>query len=153
MVLTGQRLGGGVLMMLRSRATPVGVMEALFLHVIRALGRDGYGELSLGEVPFVLPPDLCAGDSAKSLKEKFLFGSGHFLRFAYDYKSLFQFKDKFGPVWRPVYMCGGRAVSLRVLAGVFIKTGYCSLSGAQLASGFRRLALSPFKTFHNRFGQ
>lgn len=140
-------------MMLRSSATPVGVMEALFLHVIRALGRDGYGELSLGEVPFVLPPELRAGDGAKSLKERFLFSSGHFLRFAYDYKNLFRFKDKFGPDWRPVYMCGGRAVSLRALADVFIKTGYCSLSGAQLASGFRRLALSSFKAATDRFGQ
>lgn len=135
-------------MMLRSRATPAGVMEALFLYVIRALFRDGYRELSLGEVPFVLP-----GEGAKSLKEKFLFGSGHFLRFAYDYKSLFRFKDKFGPDWRPVYMCGGRAVSLRALADVFIKTGYCSLSGAEFAAGFRRLAMSPLKTFHNHFGK
>lgn len=131
-------------MMLRSRATPAGVMEALFLHVIRALGRDGYRELSLGEVPFVL-----SGEAEKSLKEKFLFGSGHFLRFAYDYENLFRFKDKFGPAWRPVYMCGGRAVSLRALADVFIKTGYCSLSGAEFASGFKRLALSPFKTLHD----
>jgi lysylphosphatidylglycerol synthetase-like protein (DUF2156 family) len=113
------------------------------VHVIRALSRDGYEELSLGEVPFVLP-----GEGAKSLKERFLFRSGHFLRFAYDYKSLFRFKDKFGPDWRPVYMCGGRAVSLRALADVFIKTGYCSLSGAQFMSGFKRLALSPFRTIH-----
>jgi phosphatidylglycerol lysyltransferase len=134
--------------MLRSRATPAGVMEALFEHAIRTLGRDGYGELSLGEVPFVLPEE-----GAKSLKERLLFGSGHLLRFAYDYKSLFRFKDKFGPAWRPVYMCGGRDVSFRALADLFIKTGYCSLSGAELVSGFKRLALSPFKTLHNHLGR
>lgn len=129
--------------MLRSAESPAGVMESLFVHVIRALGGGGYRELSLGEVPFVRPPE--SADIA-SLKEKFLFGSGRFLRFAYDYKSLFGFKDKFNPVWRPVYMCGGRSVSFRALADVFIKTGYCSLSGSELASGIKSLALSPFKS-------
>lgn len=145
--VTVSRTGAGsahVETMLRSRATPAGVMEALFVHAIRTLGREGYRELSLGEVPFVLP-----GEGAKSLKERLLFGSGHLLRFAYDYKSLFRFKDKFGPAWRPVYICGGRDVSFRALADVFIKTGYYNLSVAQFASGFKRLALSPLKTLQN----
>lgn len=133
--------------MLRSAKSPVGVMESLFVHVIGALGEGGYRELSLGEVPFVRPPEPSAesADTA-SLKERFLFGSGHFLKFAYDYKSLFKFKDKFNPVWRPVYMCGGHSVSLRALADVFIKTGYFSLSGSELVSGFKSLALTPFKS-------
>ena len=132
--------------MLRSTQSPVGVMESLFVHVIGALGGGGYRKLSLGEVPFVRPPEPSAGTAdMPSLKEKLLFGSGHFLRFAYDYKSLFRFKDKFNPAWRPVYMCGGGSVSFRALADVFIKTGYCSLSGSELVSGFKSLALSPFK--------
>lgn len=133
--------------MLRSAQSPVGVMESLFVHVIRVLGEGGYRELSLGEVPFVRPPEPAAEAAGiQSLKERLLFGSGHFLRFAYNYKSLFRFKDKFDPAWRPVYMCGGRSVSFRALADVFIKTGYCSLSGSELVSGFKSLVLSPFKS-------
>ncbi|HML94045.1 MAG TPA: phosphatidylglycerol lysyltransferase domain-containing protein [Thermodesulfobacteriota bacterium] len=132
--------------MLRSARSPVGVMESLFVYVIRALGGDGYRELSLGEVPFVRPPGLTVEAAGmQSLKERFLFGSGHFLRFAYNYKSLFRFKDKFNPAWRPVYMCGSRSVPFRALADVFIKTGYCSLSGSELVSGLKSLASSPFK--------
>ncbi|MCA9810602.1 MAG: DUF2156 domain-containing protein [Candidatus Dadabacteria bacterium] len=129
--------------MLRSAQSPVGVMESLFVHVIGALGKGGYGELSLGEVPFVRPEGAA---DMPSLKERFLFGSGHFLKFAYDYKSLFRFKDKFNPAWRPVYMCGDSSVSFRALADIFIKTGYCSLSGSELVSGFKSLALIPFKS-------
>ena len=129
--------------MLRSAQSPVGVMESLFVHVIGALGEGGYRELSLGEVPFVR---LAGAANMPSLKERFLFGSGHFLKFAYDYKSLFRFKDKFNPAWRPVYMCGDSSVSFRALADMFIKTGYCSLSGSELVSGFKSLALTPFKS-------
>ncbi|MEZ4546410.1 MAG: phosphatidylglycerol lysyltransferase domain-containing protein [Thermodesulfobacteriota bacterium] len=71
--------------MLRSAQSPVGVMESLFVHVIGALGEGGYRELSLGEVPFVRSEGAA---DMPSLKERFLFGSGHFLKFAYDYKSL-----------------------------------------------------------------
>lgn len=140
-------------MILRDDRAPVGVMEALFVGAADILSREGFDKLSLGEVPFISPGGLTAPalSSQVLVKEKLFFQSGRFLRFAYNYKNLFRFKNKFSPEWRPVYICASPGLSWRALADLFVKTRYYDLSRAELLSNFKGLALSPLKVSGQRY--
>ncbi|MEQ9618503.1 MAG: phosphatidylglycerol lysyltransferase domain-containing protein [Deltaproteobacteria bacterium] len=126
-------------MILRHKKAPVGVMEALFTGVMNILREDGYEEFSLGEVPFITPRALGShiGSSSDSLKQKMLFRAGRALKFAFDYKGLFRFKNKFNPEWRPVYVCANPELSLLALADLFIVSRYLELSRSELISNIK----------------
>lgn len=122
-------------MMLRDKEAPPGVMETLFLEIMGTLKREGFKEFSLGEVPFVSDSfdSAAALNSGQHVKEKVLFCTGYLLKYAYNFENLFRFKNKFRPVWRPVYICAPKMPWL-ALADMFVESGFHALSGSVLIS-------------------
>ncbi len=88
-------------LLLRRKGAPVGIMEALIFGVFNILKTEGFKEWSLGEVPFV------KNENYSSLFSKsFLINfSGRLMKFAYNYKGLYNFKNKFTPRWDDVFLC------------------------------------------------
>ena len=127
-------------MILRQKDAPVGVMEFLLYSVMNLLIDDGFKKFSLGEVPFVTPNSLdCRNLTAsplRALQEFLLFKSGHILRYAFNYRGLFDFKNKFIPDWQPVYICTTSKAPFLSLIDLFYKTGYLELSRKELVSNF-----------------
>jgi lysylphosphatidylglycerol synthetase-like protein (DUF2156 family) len=130
-------------MILRAEDAPPGVMDALFVEIMEILRQEGMKELSLGEVPFVTcgHAENTASPSGQYIKEKFLFGMGYIFKYAYNFRSLFQFKNKFRPKWEPVYICAPK-ISWTALADIFIESGFYTLSGAALISSVKSRAHS-----------
>jgi hypothetical protein len=107
-------------LLLRREAAPVGVMEALILGIKARLRAEGGQWLSLGTVPFVIAPDPLHRDACRqpwhpACRGRFIARAGRLLRFGYDYRGLYQFKAKFGPDWRPLYLCGWPDLPWRIL--------------------------------------
>lgn len=124
-------------MILRRKDAPVGIMEAVIISVCEILKDQGYKYLSLGEVPFVTPPgmadDFISNSVSKYLKEGLFFKAGHTLSYAYNYRSLFAFKNKFNPQWKSLYICAKPGLSYLAFADLFNKTGYFNLSKSQVS--------------------
>lgn len=99
--------------MLRLPSAPVGTMAALLAGVFETLQAEGARWWSLGEVPFypLSPP--------QSLKERLLIQAGRSLEPVYSAQGLLQFKAKFRPWWRPVYLYGSPDLNWRVLWDMF----------------------------------
>jgi len=127
-------------MILREKNAPVGVMELLLYSVMTILKREGKKKFSLGEVPFVTPASMDDYNKdnslVRTLQEFVLFRSGHLLRYAFNYKGLFDFKNKFDPEWQPVYICTSSKAPFLSLIDLFYKTGYLELSRKELVSNF-----------------
>ncbi len=87
-------------LMLRRKNAPKGVMENLIFNIFNTLKSEGYNYWSLGEVPFIVY------DSPILTKEFLLNYSGRKLNFAYNYLGLYNFKNKFNPIWEETYLCG-----------------------------------------------
>jgi hypothetical protein len=113
-------------------------VEALFVGTMDILKEEGFKEFSLGEVPFVSDSFVSATalNSGQHVKEKVLFCTGHLLKYAYNYDNLFRFKNKFRPVWRPVYVCAPK-MPWSALADMFVESEFHALSGSALISSER----------------
>lgn len=137
-------------MILRDKEAPPGVMETLFLEIMETLKREGFKEFSLGEVPFASPgiDSNTAPPHGRYIKERLLFGTGYLLKFAYNFESLFRFKNKFRPDWEPVYICAPR-MPWTALADMFVESGFCALSGSMLISTIK--GYFPRFMKHSRF--
>ncbi|HEX9252889.1 MAG TPA: phosphatidylglycerol lysyltransferase domain-containing protein, partial [Ignavibacteriaceae bacterium] len=86
-------------LILRSSKAPVGVMEALINEILIQLKKEELEYWSLGAVPFV-------DYDSKFLSLSWFFNSiGRKIKFAYNYRGLFNFKNKFNPIWQPYYLC------------------------------------------------
>lgn len=86
-------------LILRGSKAPVGVMEALISEILIQLKKEGFEYWSLGAVPFT-------DYNSKFLSLSWLFNFiGRKIKFAYNYKGLFNFKNKFNPIWQPYYLC------------------------------------------------
>jgi lysylphosphatidylglycerol synthetase-like protein (DUF2156 family) len=105
-------------LILRKNKAPVGIMEALISDIFNSYKRTGYQELSLGEVPFVVKPVKFS----ENYKVYTINKIGTSLRFAYNYKGLFNFKNKFSPKWIDLYICSKPGLSLRDLSGIILKS-------------------------------
>ena len=104
-------------LLLRDPEARVGVMEALLAETAAILAETaGARWLSLGEVPFVAPPP-------GNLRARTLRWVGLALASAYPAPGLHRFKDKFRPLWRPVYLYGYPNLPWRSLLGLFIACG------------------------------
>ena len=116
-------------LILRSRSAPVGVMEAIFVSLMRTLKDEGYSHFSLGEVPFISSEsgDSVPGLSGLYLKE-YIFQSERFHKLSFNYKGLYDFKNKFGPKWQPVYLAAKPALSWRLMLDLYFKSRYFDLS-------------------------
>lgn len=86
-------------LILRNSKAPVGVMEALINYILIQLKNEGFDYWSLGAVPFI-------DYESNFLSPSWLFNSiGRKIKFAYNYKGLFNFKNKFNPIWQPYFLC------------------------------------------------
>lgn len=99
--------------LMRDSNAPVGIMEALVQRVFEDLAREGFSYWSLGEVPFypTAPP--------QDLKTRAIVYTGQRIEFAYRARGLLAFKQKFNPLWRPVYLCGSPRLYWPDLASMF----------------------------------
>ena len=142
-VSTSSEFSAHTEMILRDKEAPPGVMEVLFSGILNKLEEEGFREFSLGEVPFV-----SRGHDANTtppfgqyVKERFLFGTGHLFKYAYNFENLFRFKNKFRPIWKPVYICAPK-IPWSALADMFVESGFCALSGSVLISSVKGRANS-----------
>ncbi len=127
-------------MILRNENAPVGVMELLIYSVMNIYKQEGYKYFSLGEVPFVTPKGMKAINNGVNIKQStqqcLVFTIGHLIRYAFNYKGLFDFKNKFNPKWKPVYICAAPKVQFSALIDLFCETGYLELSRSELKQLF-----------------
>ena len=100
-------------LLIRDPEAPVGVMEALVWHVFHELQAAGERYWSLGEVPFASPVP------PQGLKAQLIQQVGQGIDFAYSAQGLYQFKQKFRPLWRPVYLGGWPHLSWLSLSSMF----------------------------------
>ncbi|MCH7723125.1 MAG: DUF2156 domain-containing protein [Bacteroidetes bacterium] len=103
-------------LILRRKHAPVGVMEALIYSIFNILKKEGYEYWSLGGVPFTVYEDTLFS------KEGVINFIGRRLRFAYNYKGLFFFKNKFSPIWIDYYFCVRPRLTLFMSIKILIVT-------------------------------
>ena len=123
-------------MILRNKNAPVGVMEFLIYSVMKRYRDECYKSFSLGEVPFVSPAGIeeITPSIKRIAQENLVFKIGHLIRYAFDYKGLYDFKNKFNPTWKPVYLCATPKLKFRSLLDLFCETGCLKLSSSELLS-------------------
>lgn len=110
-------------LILRRNNSPIGVMEALIHDLFYLLKKENKARyLSLGEVPFIYM------NEAENLKNKFVLMTGRGIKFVYNYKGLYKFKNKFNPVWENVYIAETGRIRYTTLAGVAIKSNLLKLA-------------------------
>ena len=109
-------------LILRKSKNPIGIMEALIFEIFNTLKKEGiriYGHLVrfrlLVQIPFSF---------SKQWAINFI---GRRLRFAYNYKGLFNFKNKFTPAWIDYYICFNNNLSFLQLFDLMRKTNLLSL--------------------------
>ena len=107
--------------MFKRSTAPNGVMESLIIQTAELLETEGINNFSLGEVPFVIPP------KETSYKSKIIKLSGSVFNYAYNYKTLYYFKNKFKPTWQDIYICGFPDIPLTAIADISIKSKYLKL--------------------------
>lgn len=96
--------------LMRAVKAPIGTMEALVISAIQDLISEGAKELSLGECPFVLK-------TQPSVKFHWI---EKIMRKGYNARGLYNFKAKFIPEWRPVYVCSSRHLMLSLVDLFFV---------------------------------
>ena len=109
-------------LMLRMKNSLNGAMETLIYNVFNILKDEGYNEWSLSDVPFIIYKDY------SSVKESLFNITGRRLKYAYNYDGLYQFKNKFNPVWEDVYLCGNPSVSIKSLFEITIQSNLLKLA-------------------------
>lgn len=130
-------------LLLRHADAPVGVMEALVSATARILVDEGFDYWNLGEVPFY-------GATAPANRFSSLYAmTRRCIRFAYNYRGLFAFKDKFRPHWRPVYLCARPRITLILLADMMFTSGFMRLV-AKVAADLPQQLLSSFGILKKR---
>ena len=107
---------------LRRKNAPVGVMEALIHGIFNQLKKESYKYFTLGAVPFTIYKSVF-------LSKEFLINVGErLLRFAYNYKGLFNFKNKFDPFWSDYYVCIRPSFSFGAMFGILLKSNLLKLA-------------------------
>ena len=114
-------------LILRKPSAPVGVVEALIKQIYDDAKNNGYKKLSLGEVPFILKKN-----SKNNYKIYLAVKLGNMLKFAYNYKGLYNFKNKFNPKWESVYIAVKPKLKLKHLTFLFIQSNMHNLVSFQL---------------------
>jgi hypothetical protein len=118
--------GWHVDLLLRHPAAPAGTMECLLLHIIAALAAEGIATLNLGEVPLVAPAQAppIAPPTRREMRAA-LWGTQIAALVAplYNVAGLYQFKNKFEPVWEPRYYVGIPRLRLRDLKAMGLASG------------------------------
>ncbi|MCF8259373.1 MAG: phosphatidylglycerol lysyltransferase domain-containing protein [Melioribacteraceae bacterium] len=108
-------------LILRKQNNPVGIMEALIHHAFEIITNGEINELSLGEVPFTFP------SSTQKVFEFFIKIFGKTIGFAYNAEGLFNFKNKFNPVWEDLFIASTSRLNLRLLTALSSKSNFTNL--------------------------
>ncbi|NTV98717.1 MAG: DUF2156 domain-containing protein [Chlorobiaceae bacterium] len=135
-------------LMLRNKDAPGDIMESLVAGIFGILGSEGIQEWSLGEVPFVFPGEIMI--SPPDTTETLMLSLASCSRHAYDFRSLYRFKNKFAPVWRPVMLCADTVPSALMLGELAIAMGFSDLLLHQSVSSLKKLLL-PDLTSSSRY--
>lgn len=134
-------------MILRRNCAPVGVMEALFVTVMSTLRDEGFTQFSLGEVPFISKDseDSVTGFSGTYAKA-LIFRSKRLMRHSFNYKGLYNFKNKFEPEWKPVYLAAKPSISWRLLIDLYFQSRLHHLSVFKLVENLKKFPPKLLKT-------
>jgi phosphatidylglycerol lysyltransferase len=88
---------------IRRRDTPAGSVELLMLEAMRLLKEEGAKHISLGVAPLATAAQPLKGHVSSTLETKMKYFFEHFQWF-YNFKSLYDFKNKFQPSeWKVAY--------------------------------------------------
>jgi lysylphosphatidylglycerol synthetase-like protein (DUF2156 family) len=117
-------------LILRDAKNPVGVMEALIFEIFYTLKNEGKEFWSLGAVPYAIKIPF---SFSKQWMINFI---GKRLRFAYNYKGLFNFKNKFMPAWIDYYICFNNKLTYLQLYDLMRKTNLLALVLNKIYSKF-----------------
>lgn len=86
-------------LLLRRKDAPKGVMELLIYTIFNKLKSENAKTWSLGDVPYIIY-------NSRIFSREFIINfTGRKLRFAYNYLGLYNFKNKFSPVWCDSFIC------------------------------------------------
>lgn len=110
-------------LLLRKSNAPVGVMETLIYNTFQKLKIYNTDEFSLGEVPFI----SFTNKNITNTKEFIVNSIRQSFHFAYNYKGLYNFKNKFNPCWKDIYLCGNPNISLWDLFSLSNRTNFTRL--------------------------
>jgi len=124
-------------LILRKPSAPIGIVEALIKHVFDDAKRNGFKKVSLGEVPFILGKGV-----KKNYKILLAIKLGKILQFAYNYKGLYNFKNKFDPQWESVYIAVKPKLKFKHLTFLFIQTNLHKLVSFQLTAYLKQIILT-----------
>ena len=117
-------------LILRQAKNPVGVMEALIFEIFYTLKKEGKKFWSLGAVPYAIQIPF-------SFSKQWLINfMGKRLRFAYNYKGLYSFKNKFIPAWIDYYICFNNKLTFLQLYDLMRKTKLLALVLNKIYSKF-----------------
>ncbi len=101
---------------------PNGTMEALIYEIFRKLKSEGCEYWTLGAVPFTI-----YGSGFLS-KEYVINVTGRLMKFAYNYKGLYNFKTKFNPIWSDYYICIRPFFNPGAMLGILRKSNLLKLA-------------------------
>lgn len=110
-------------LILRKKDSPVGTLEAIIHQIYQDAKIRNFNYVSLGEVPFVNPVHLSKDEFYSTLTTLI----GRIFGFAYNYRGLRNFKDKFNPDWEPVFICVSHRIAFKHIFFMFIKTNFYHL--------------------------
>ncbi len=108
-------------LILRKINSPRGTMETLIHFIFNKLRNEGYESWSLGEVPYVVY------DSKLFSKEYLINFAGRRLRFAYNFMGLYNFKNKFSPEWKNIYLCCKPGLSVQTILKISLRSNWIKL--------------------------
>jgi phosphatidylglycerol lysyltransferase len=109
---------GRSLDLMRARADAKGVMDFLIVESIDHFKQQGVEEVSLGNAPLANADEDLRTSVREERVVKFLFEN--FDRY-YGYKSLFEFKRKYQPVWQGRYLGFRPAVNVFLVAAALVR--------------------------------
>jgi len=130
-------------LILRRKAAPTGIMEVLIEYVFNEAKKQNITHLSLGEVPFSAN-DLIFDDT----KSLLVIRTGRLLNFAYNYKGLYNFKNKFQPNWEKLYICSSTKVKIKHLLFILIHSNFHKLIAHKML--YRLKNICSHKNFNTR---
>ncbi len=112
---------------LKRRDEPTGTMEALIFEIFKKLKEEGYDYWTLGAVPFTI-------HNSKFMSKEYVINvTGRLMRFAYNYKGLYNFKNKFNPFWSDYYICVRPFFNLGTMFGILHKSNLIKLAFHKLS--------------------
>lgn len=121
-------------LLLKSKNSSTGIMEALLYNIFLVLKSKGYKYWSLGEVPFIFSKP----NQPLSFRDRLIAKWGQKLSLVYNTQTLYSFKDKFSPQWQSVYIAGYPKISNLALLEMAIQTNYVKLLGYSILRKFNK---------------